>query len=379
MAIKGYDNDWGDINNEEYQNFNFYFGQVITDPLKDPSGAGRCKVFIRTLDRDLRNKGIKTKDLEENPENYSNLIDRLPDSYAIETKFFFSLPKLGETVIVFLNEKQNKRFNRYYIGPIVSQPQKLSGVSKILGILDGMFGTSSGLFDYETAWFDNEGSRLNGKSSDSNWSIYPSHPKDPTDVAINGRGNEDIILRSGDFYDEILLRTAKYKKDNNLELNLKNPGYISIVSYDSSKIPELNEDKSSVNIVADQINLISYKGSPLNPINSLGGLPAKSDGLILNSSEPNKQIDLENLQLRPTVYGDVLWEVLKKLRTWVSEHKHSGGGVAYTTPSRDIETTELLSMIDKALGGNPKEKISPNGKTYYEYQGDLISNNIKIN
>ncbi len=74
-----------------------------------------------------------------------------------------------------------------------------------------------------------------------------------------------------------------------------------------------------------------------------------------------------------------MWDVLKKLRVWVETHKHSGGGVAYTEPSLDVETTELISELDKALGSNPKEKVSPNGESYLEYQGNLISNNIKIN
>ena len=44
---KRYDNDWGKGDNKLYQNPNFYWGQVIVDPATDPSGAGRCKIFIR--------------------------------------------------------------------------------------------------------------------------------------------------------------------------------------------------------------------------------------------------------------------------------------------------------------------------------------------
>lgn len=384
-TLRNYDINDGTTNNKEYQDFNFYFGQVLTDPLKDENGAGKCKIFIRILDRELFGKGSTNSDgtlkpdVLKRPENYSDLIDTLPDSYVMETKFFYSLPKVGETVIVFLNLKNNPRFNRYYIGPVLPQPQDYDGDGNVFGILKGLFGSGAGLYSYQQPWFENKQSRLGGKESSSNWNCFPSHPKDPTDVAIHGRGNEDIILRSSSYYDEILLRTAKYKRTNKSELNLVNPGYISIVSYESSRIPSLNEDLSTVNVVADQINLISYKGSPLNNTTKLGGLPGKSDGLILNSSEPEKQLNLQNIHLRPTVYGDVLWDVLKKLRSWVENHKHSGGGVAYTVPSKDGGTRELLASLDDALGSNPLTKISPNGKEYLEYQGNLISNNIKIN
>ena len=47
---KRYDNDWGKFNNKDYQDPNFYWGQVIVDPLSDPDGAGKCKVFVRELE-----------------------------------------------------------------------------------------------------------------------------------------------------------------------------------------------------------------------------------------------------------------------------------------------------------------------------------------
>lgn len=370
---KRYDNDWDKLNNKDYQDPNFYWGQVIVDPLTDPNGAGRCKVFIRELDREILGLGVTERNFLKNPENYTDLLNDLPYSYAMETKFFSSLPKVGETVLVIVNERQNTRYNRFYIGPIITQPQKFDGVGKIFGVLDGTFGGPNGLYDYEPAWFDSDESRLGGKSSPLNWSVFSNHPLDPESISINGRGNEDIILRNSEKYDEVLLRVNKYNKNNKLKVNLKNPGYISLVSYDSSSISSIETDLTSVNVVADQVNLISHRGSPTK------GKPPKGDGIILNSSSPDKQIDLQNIYLHPTVYGDVLWDVLKKLRTWVETHKHEGGGVAYTEPSKDIETTELLGILDTALGPNPLKKTSPNGKEYLEYQGNLISNNIKIN
>lgn len=370
---RNYDLGIGNQTNKNYRDINVYWGQVLYGPEDDPSGAGRCKVFVRELDRELFDNGIRESDFIRNPETYGDLVNDLPWSSPMLPKFFSSYPKKGETVQVFLAQKQNKTLERFYIGPVISQPQNFGGDGKIVGILDGKFGLARGLYDFKRAWFKNNESRLGGENSASNWSIYADDPKDPTNVSINGRGNTDIILRNSEIYDEVLFRVAKYDRKNNGVLNLKNPGYISIVSYNAKKVGSIGEDLTSINLVGDRINLISHKGSPTK------GKPTKGDGIILNSSEPNKQINLENINLHPSVYGDILWDVLKKLRTWVENHKHRGGGVAYTEPSKDVETVELLNSLDFALGPDPLEKISPNGTTYKEYQGNLISNNIKIN
>jgi hypothetical protein len=369
---RNYDLGWGLTKKDEYEDTIVHWGQVVVGPEKDPYGAGRCKVFIREIDNKVLNRGVSNiNDYNVNDKDYSDLLDAIPWSSPLGSKFFTCYPKVGETVQVILMERKNERIDRFYIGPVISQSQKLGNSGKIIGILDGKFGSSKGLFNFDSAWFRKNGSRLGGENSNSNWSIYADDPKEINNVAINGRGNNDIILRNNNSYDEVLIRVNKFDRNNNSVLNLKNPGYISIVSHIESN--GSNNDSTSVNIVADKINLISHKGSPTK------SKPNYGDGIILNTSEPEKQINLENINLHPTVYGDVLWDVLKKLRVWVENHKHRGGGVAYTEPSKDIETVDLLSSLDFALGPEPINKTSINGVSYKEYQGNLISNNIKIN
>jgi hypothetical protein len=370
---RNYDLDIGNLNNLDYENKNVYWGQVLVGPEDDPSGAGRCKVFVKELDRNLTGAGVFNKKSLKEPINYGDLVDKLPWSSPMLPKFFVCYPTVGETVQVFLTDRKKNRSERFYFGPLISQQQKLKDRGKLFGILDGKFGLDTGLYSFDRAWFSKNGSRLGGENSNSNWSIYADDPNEPTNVSINGRGNNDIILRNSEIYDEVLLRVAKYDRKNNSVLNLKNPGYISIVSYAGKGLGGDKEDLTTINLVGDRINLISHNGSPTKE------KPNKGDGIILNSSEPNKQINLENINLHPSVYGDILWDVLKKLRIWVENHKHRGGGVAYTEPSKDVETVELLSSLDFALGPDPINKTSPNGITYKEYQGNLISNNIKIN
>lgn len=366
---RNYDLGFEKNTNNDYENFITYWGQVIAGPEDDPSGAGRCKVFIRLLDRHIfgdDGSQLKESDFLKEPENYGEIMDTVPWSYPLQPKFLVTQPKYGETVVVFVANKKKEFGDRFYSGPFISQPQFINRDGVLRGILTGKRGTSSGELPYKKAWFKNKKSRLGGELSSENWSVYGNHPKDPDDVTINGRGNEDIILKHSTKFDEVLLRVNKYSNQNVEVLNLQNPGYISLVSHRNR-----NKSETSVNIVAEKINLISHKGS------SVKGKPKEGSGaIILNSSDPTKQINLENQFLHPTVYGDVLWDVLKLLRSWVENHIHEGDKLP---PDQETNTTELLKKLDYALGEEPKEETSSDGITYKIYQGNLISNNIKIN
>ncbi len=369
-------------NNNDYNEYVMRWGQVVASTDRDPAGAARCKVFVRELDKDLfgsdGNSGINADDFLKNPEEYGQIVDSIPWSLPLQPKFLVTNPQVGESVLIIIPDKKNDKLERFYIGPFISQPQFLSNDGRIKGILTGKRGTFNGLYAYSKAWFKNNGARLGGEFSESNWSVYADDPRDPNDIGLNGRGNEDIVLRSSEKYDEVLLRVNKYNNKNNKILNLKNPGYISVVSYKDIGGPtpitksESLKNTTSVNIVGDRINLISHNGSHK-------GKPKEGDAIILKSSKPEKKLNMEQNFLHPTVYGDVLWEVLRKLVVWVENHKHSGGGVAYTDPVKESETTELIAILKLALGSDPIVKTSSDGSKYKIYGGKLISNNIKIN
>ena len=265
------------LDNNDYNDYVMRWGQVVASTDKDPYGAGRCMVYIEKLDSGVLgdgDNGIKQVDFLKSPEDYGHITDALPWSLPLQPKFLVTNPQVGESVLVIIPDRKNDKLERFYIGPFISQPQFLPNDGRIKNILTGKRGTFDGLFTYAKAWFKNNGARLGGEFSDSNWSIYADDPKDPNDIGLNGRGNEDIVLRSSQKYDEVLLRVNKYNNKNNKLLNLKNPGYISVVSYKDIggptpnfvSNPPITESESlnnttSVNVVADRINLISHKGS----------------------------------------------------------------------------------------------------------------------
>lgn len=364
-----YDLGFEENTNKDYEDFIVHWGQVISEPEDDPAGAGRFKVFVRRLDKDIFGDSgdqVNEKEFLKEPENYGELMGSIPWSLPLQPKFLVNTPKYGETVVVLIADRKKPQGERFYIGPFISQTKDLNRDGFFRGILSGKRGTKSGLLKYETPWFENKNSRLGGPNSSENWSSYGNHPKDPNDITINGRGNEDIILKHSDKFDEVLLRVNKYKNRNSKVVNLENPGYISLVSQRKRL-----KSETSVNIVADKINLISHKGSP-----SKGRTKEGSGSVILNSSNPDKQINLENQYLHPTVYGDILWDVLKLLRVWVENHVHEGDKLP---ADKSTPTTNLLEKLDKVLGDDPKEKIGKDGVEYKIYNGELISNNIKIN
>lgn len=347
MSLSGrlYDLGEGDLNNKDNFDPNIYWGIVVVAPSNDPSGAGRCKVRIRELDKEIR------------------LDSDLPWVNPMLPKFLGITPKRGETVKVFTFDRKNTRINRFFIGPLISQPQKFEFDPHFY---ESRSGLDQGLLAFKKAWFLDPQARM----GETNWAVIPSSE----DIALNGRKNEDFMLRYGDFYDEVIFRSGKYDPKKFTKLNEKNPGYLSVVYLQEEGIEQqsskkfITEDRSHINVVADQINLISHKGS-----NKKGNAPA-----ILNSDDPEKQILTENNKLHEVPYGDMFWEFVTRVKDFVESHIHEGGGVAATPPDKSGPTQDLLNWINTNIG-TKSEKENPDGSKYTEYESNLLSKGIKIN
>ena len=340
-----YDLGGGDLTNKDGFDANFYWGLVVADASEDPFSAGRVKVRVRELDKEIR------------------LDKDLPWANAILPKFIGITPKKGETVKIILLDRQNIRLNRFYIGPLISQPQKFEYDAHFY---ESRSGLDQGLVQFKKTWKNDPESSI----ENTNWAIVPAEK----DIALNGRRNQDFMLREGDFYDEVIFRSGKYDPNKFTRVNKKNPGYLSVVYLQESGIPQnketkiIKEDRSHINVVADQINLISHKGS-----GKKGNAPA-----ILNSDNPEKQILRENNKLHEIPYGDMFWEFVTRVKDFVENHIHEGGGVAATPPDKSGPTQDLLNWINNNIG-TKSEKENPDGSKYTEYESNLLSKGIKIN
>lgn len=299
----------------------------------------------------------------------SKSISDLPWAFPAIPKAVHVMPKVGEGVWVLNSTISKPDSQRYYIGPIVSQPQFNTFCSFDGNMLPGDNGIGRGpamsLLSNKKPTTVEPLASINRKKELTD-GAFPRND----DIALVGRGQEDIVLKYGnkgsgtesevDLRAGIRLRstddTIPYLRGNVL-FNSKNPAYVQ-VKYSTSGIagvragagdddPIKYESMDSrtangvVNVVADKINLISHKDS-----SGFGGKIADKDNLIKDG-----ELDEIMSQLHKCVYGDELITLLKKIITALAFHTHPHNQLIPTWEGTDMP--ELIAY--------PFEKIiSPN-------------------
>lgn len=294
----------------------------VVSSIDDPYSMGRIKVFIPGQPEVGGDNGTATEDL--------------PWCFPMVPKFFTSGPKVGEGVLVFIISKQKTHSDRFYLGPIISQPDKLN--------FDPINSTALTPMTFTLVGPNTDPTRipeLNG--------VFPR----VDDISVQGRYNTDFIFRKN----EILLRAGKFvesdKTENNpypFKFNTDTPGYIQIKNNINLTINSAlsNEVGSAVNIVGSKINLLTHKdGSPrFNLANQDSQL---SDEEILNILE----------KAHPLPFGDILVQYLKLFRTAFLNHVHNNNGL---TPT--------------GLGDGAVKKFSNDAP---DLENRMLSKNIRIN
>jgi hypothetical protein len=262
--------------------------------------------------------------------------EKLPWCYPMLQKFFSSTPKKGEAVLVFTFDEQKTHSDRFYLGPIISQLDKLS--------FDAASSTALMPFSFT----------LIGPQVDINRipEIKGVFPR-TEDIAVQGRENTDLIFRKN----EILLRAGKFvnieKTNDNpygIKFNDTTPSYIQIknnVSF-SPYIVNNPDVGSAINIVANKINLLTHKdGEPR-----------------FNLTDQESQLtDNEMLNIlakaHPLPFGDILVQYLKLFKTAFLNHVHNNNG---KTPT--------------GLGDGAVKKFSDEAP---DLENRMLSKNIRIN
>lgn len=241
------------------------------------------------------------------PLDQVNSLDDIPWAFPILPKVFQSVPKVGESVFVF--KADEGKSDRYYLGPIISQPQ-----------------------------FQTYCSAENAKSLLSTKSLNPLEKISKTndtrgsfpnqeDVAIVGRGAEDVILKYNDNTkaSEIDLRAGIRQEPTNssdsnmignIIFNDTDPAYIQLKYKTALMTGEEHEGNSVINLVANRINIMSNKDQ--NIAHNLGD----KDALIPD----NKMTEIMD-NLHPVPMGDKLVELLELLKGCILNHVHSWPGM----------------------------------------------------
>lgn len=275
--------------NKEDNIKNIYWGEVIS--IEDKTDGGRIKVRINGLDNQLVN-------------------ENLVDCYPLIPKFLHIYPKVGEIVRIIIEDNRYPQRSRYWVGSVISQPQKLNFDSRFSALSTTNLGVSAP----ETA----------PRYIPDAKGIYPNIE----DVALLGRCNTDIILRERD----LELRAGKHVLENNLSLNKKNPASLRL-SLD--KTTGTTTTISSNLISADRIALISHGGFPKFKTTDI-------------DSEYRDKIFLES---HPLGRGDIIVEALELLRKAIIQHIHPYSGLS---PDKsgiliDLEKVDFNQILNRDI------------------------------
>lgn len=257
----------------------FKYGTVVS--VEDEFDGDRIKVYIKGVD----------------PVEFT--IDQIPYSFPISTKLFYSKPKVGESVLCFT---QTGSFDedRFFIGPIISQPHKIDNDS-----LSALAFLNAGLVKPDIAPSKNPNNA--GVQLENN------------DVGIQGRGSTDIIVKPN----EIRIRAGKSLDMRTL--NKENPSYLQV------KYNRLSNE-SSVNIVSDNINILSHKG--------IDNFNLVDSNELITDDEYAKIIE----KAHQLPFGDTLIELLNILIKAFTSHVH-----AYPGLPPDLAQIELKNLLEYEL------------------------------
>lgn len=269
---------------------NVYYGEVVS--INDPTDGGVIKVKILGLD----NKITDTS--------------KLPDCYPFLPKFFHVYPKVGEMVRIILEDVKYPQKGRFWMGSIISQPQKFEFDS----IYTALSTTNVGLTRPDSApstFPDAEG-------------VFPTKE----DVAIIGRVNTDVILRDN----QLELRAGKHENDDIFKLNIKNPASISLTFEQKESEDELY---SSTIILSDKIALISHDGQP-------------KFKAARYTPEDRKRIFDDG---HPIARADLLVQILEIFRKAIIGHIHGYSALPSDKNSiiNDLESINIESIIQENI------------------------------
>ena len=261
---------------------------------------------------------IKVRLSPEDDKRYDN---ELPYAFPLLPKLLHIKPKVGEFVLVLLTEVSNGYSNRYYIGPLISQPQNMDKDDSLINVLSSYPGS------YKTP----------DVAPSTNVDSHGSFAEND-DVAIYGRKKSDIILTDDDVRIRCGSRLKEPKVSSGIVYNRTDPAYIHLKHSDSYRGNNGDEYRSTATVVADKINLIGNNSKDDYKINDKKSL----------ITDDEMQNIITNAHKLP--YGDVLVDFLKLFVKTFTEHVHPYPGMPPCQTPNYIETSSY--KLDKMLSDN---------------------------
>ena len=242
-------------------------------------------------------------------QDHASSLEDIPWAFPLMPKTFQSVPKVGEAVLIIMDRVEDTTSQRYYIGPIISQPQFMEYCTK----------------EDATTLLQSKNRKPIGMIS-NNDSTRGSFPN-ASDVAVVGRGEEDVMLK----YDkttntsEVNIRAGIRQEPSsksgddikgNVIFNEIDPAYIQVKRKNSIATKNGHEANSIVNVVADRVNIMSNRDDAVSH--------DLHDKETLVAEERMDEI-MDSLHQVPM--GDKLVELLELMRGAIMNHVHPWPGM----------------------------------------------------
>lgn len=258
------------------------------------------------------------------PEDDSKALNAIPYAFPLLPKMFHVKPKVGEAVLILLADSNNAESQRYYIGPVISQDQKIYE-EQFLGSADSFFKGSPDKFDIAP-----------GTKPEAIGTL----PND-NDIVVRGRKNADIQITDDDVRIKAGVKIANETNKYDIKFNEVNPSYFKLkynvgglfTDNDLSEESLNNEQQqcnSTATIVADKINLLS------NNSNEITFETRDRNDLI--TDDELKRVIKEAYKLP---YGEKLVEILSVFIDAFVKHTHP---FAMKTPCNANKIPELIEL-----------------------------------
>ena len=250
---------------------------------------------------------------------------KLPYAYPLLPKAFHVKPKVGEGVLVFVAIADDANSQRYYIGPVISQDQKL--------------------------WYDDyqyAPTFMRGHEYDAN--VAPSGEKkcngilpNDNDICVRGRKNAEMQITDDDVRIKSGVKLVEESNKYDMKFNEYDPAYIKIKYHPGGLIKKEDVKENNRNIGSQKGNFTGYdtdnenfvNKNEIKQVNSTVTLVADKINLLQNNSEENSFVttDRENLiddnELKRAIteayklpYGEKLVDILTVFINAFVKHTH---------------------------------------------------------
>lgn len=267
--------------------------------------------YVVSIDDPFNGKRIKVRIINDDDGINNN---DLPFAFPLMPKMIHITPKIGEAVLIISSKTGISEGQRFYIGPIIHQPQFMPYDDYNRGATSLLSGGPEGyVLPALTRQPEAIGALCNNE-----------------DISLIGRCDTDIILGEKELNIRCGVRLTESGDKTKITFNKTNPTYLKLKYHEN----QLNDrSKSTATIVSERINLIGT--------NSKQYFDVSNNKELITDDVMNKII--EEAHVLP--YGDTLVEFLKIFMKAFMSHTHAYSGLP-PIPNADYIAMESYNLND---------------------------------